>query len=221
MTTMLTALWTLIKPHAMLVLCVTGIAGASFSLGYHLGRPTVPMPVQVAHGQTQIRDTAQEHADSVLRRQNDSLGHRLAQSEQASVGVYAALDRIKARLSVTASRADSLALVAADTLPDSSDHPVVLAPPVTAPDTDLDHIHRDLAQCDTLRSSCHTFRDSTAAFVASTHALIQAQQTELRAWQTSQSSTIHRVTMTALTTLVSAGAGYGLCRAGLSLPFFH
>lgn len=48
----------------------SGIAVAVFGAGVIVGRHSVapPIPVQVAHAQTQIRDTAQAHADTVYQR---------------------------------------------------------------------------------------------------------------------------------------------------------
>lgn len=155
-----------------------GLAVGIFTAGVLVGRHSTapPVSVQVAHAITQIRDTAQAHAETVYVR-ND---HWLTKTLQH-------FDTIQA-------------------------HDTILKHL-----TDTVMVKQYVQACDSLKSACSAFRDSSNVLRDADHALIQAQSTELRTWQSSQPSKFRRI---ATYTLVAAG-GFGLCKAGLTLPFLH
>jgi hypothetical protein len=160
------------------VILIGGAAIALFGGGYLVGHHTVasPIPVQVAQGAVQVRQAAQEKADTVYQRMDHILTKTLQHFDTISVH-----DTILRHL------------------------------------TDTVLVAQYVAACDSLRGACQAFRDSSQRLRDADHALIQAQTVEIHAWQSSQPSKLRRI----ITYAAVAGAGFGLCKAGLSIPFLH
>lgn len=155
-----------------------GLVVCVFGAGVLVGRHTIaaPVAVQVAHGQTQVRQAEQQRTDTIYQRTE----HVLTKTLQ---------------------HFDTVAL-----------HDTILKHL-----TDTVMVAQYVAACDSLRSACSAFRDSANALHSADHALISAQATELHAWQKSQPSKFRQLA----TYAVMGAAGFGLCKASISLPFLH
>lgn len=155
-----------------------GLVVCVFGAGVLVGRHTItaPVAVQVAHGQTQVRQAEQERAETVYVRNDHWLTKTLQHFD-------------------TVQQHDTILKHLTDTV----------------------MVKQYVQACDSLRSACGAFRDSANVLREADHTLIQAQATEIHAWQSSQPSKFRQIA----TYAAMAGAGFGLCKAGVSIPFLH
>lgn len=154
-----------------LVVCVFG---AGMLVGHHM--IGAPVAVQVAHGQTQVRQTEQQRTDTIYQRTDHWLTKTIQHFD-------------------TVQQHDTILKHLTDTM----------------------MVKQFVQACDSLRGACGAFRDSATALREADHALISAQATEIHAWQSSQPSKFRQIA----TYAAMAGAGFGLCKAGITLPFLH
>lgn len=71
----MTALWLLLKPHALLVGAGLVLAGGSFALGYHIGRPKTSLTVQQAQQQVKMAHDTVRATDTLVKLKTKILAH--------------------------------------------------------------------------------------------------------------------------------------------------
>lgn len=69
--------------------------------------------------------------------------------------------------------------------------------------------------CDSLAGACHAYQTAAQAKFHADSLLFAAQDRELHAWVSSQPSKFRQLA----TYAAVAGAGFGLCKAGITIPF--
>lgn len=71
----MTALWLLLKPHALLIGSGLAIFLGGFALGYNVGRPKSPVTVSMAHAQTDTVRQLVKQTDTLVRVKTHLLAH--------------------------------------------------------------------------------------------------------------------------------------------------
>lgn len=196
MSTLLLALWQVVKPHAIAVGACLGIGLGGFVVGYHLGHPRSPETVEQAQQQVARADQNAKQLENASKKTDSVVvvhAHNLGVSLNAYHGSQVQRDSILALLAVAQAKAAS----AWDSVTKLE---VAHA---------MQSVQSDFRKCDSVASDCEAYKQSSAVkFHSDTlifHAkdsMIGARDRVITAWKATQPSLRHRLLVGAAWALV-------------------